>query len=170
MQNTIKHKSASEILGNPNYLAMSYGGYRTNSRRVQPTVLQLKEDMKILSAMGVKIIRTYNVHLPEAVNVLKAIKELRQENPEFEMYVMLGAWIDCKNAWTGFEPNHNEESERNVSEIAHAVELANEYPEIIKVIAVGNETMVKWATAYYVQPSVILKWVNHLQDLKKKEN
>jgi hypothetical protein len=25
--------------------------------------------MKILSAMGVKIIRTYNVHLPEAVNV-----------------------------------------------------------------------------------------------------
>jgi exo-beta-1,3-glucanase (GH17 family) len=168
MQNTIKNKSASEILGNPDYLAMSYGGYRTNSRRVQPTVSQLKEDMKILSAMGVKIIRTYNVHLPEAVNVLKVIKELRQENPEFEMYVMLGAWIDCKNAWTGFEPNHNEESERNASEIAHAVELANEYPEIIKVIAVGNEAMVKWATAYYVQPSVILKWVNHLQDLKKK--
>jgi hypothetical protein len=28
--------------------------------------------------------------------------------------------------------------------------------------------MVKWATAYYVQPSIILKWVNHLQDLKKK--
>ncbi|WP_336716979.1 glycosyl hydrolase family 17 protein [Chryseobacterium mucoviscidosis] len=168
MQNTIKHKSASEILGNPNYLAMSYGGYRTNSRRVQPTVSQLKEDMKILSAMGVKIIRTYNVHLPEAVNVLKAIKELHQENPEFEMYVMLGAWIDCKNAWTGFEPNHHEESERNAAEIAHAVELANEYPEIIKVIAVGNEAMVKWATAYYVQPSVILKWVNHLQDLKKK--
>lgn len=168
MQNTIKNKSASEILGNPDYLAMSYGGYRTNSRRVQPTVSQLKEDMKILSAMGVKIIRTYNVHLPEAVNVLKAIKELRQENPEFEMYVMLGAWIDCKNAWTGFEPNHHEESERNASEMAHAVELANEYPEIIKVIAVGNEAMVKWATAYYVQPSVILKWVNHLQELKKK--
>ncbi len=36
------------------------------------------------------------------------------------------------------------------------------------MIAVGNEAMVKWATAYYVQPSVILKWVNHLQDLKKK--
>jgi hypothetical protein len=43
MQNTIKHKSASEILGNPNYLAMSYSGYRTNSRRVQPTVSQLKK-------------------------------------------------------------------------------------------------------------------------------
>jgi exo-beta-1,3-glucanase (GH17 family) len=160
--------TAEKLLGNTNYQAMSYGGYRTNSRRVQPTVSQLKEDMKILSAMGVKIIRTYNVHLPEAVNVLKAIKELNHEDSNFEMYVMLGAWIDCKNAWTGFEPNHNEESERNTAEIAHAIELANKYPEIIKVIAVGNEAMVKWATAYYVQPSIILKWVNHLQDLKKK--
>jgi hypothetical protein len=29
--------------------------------------------------------------------------------------------------------------------------------------------MVKWATRYYVQPAVILKWVNHLQHLKKQE-
>jgi len=163
-----KQMTAEKILGNTKYQAMSYGGYRTNSRRVQPTISQLKEDMKILSAMGIKMIRTYNVHLPESVNVLKAIKELNQEDLNFEMYVMLGAWIDCKNAWTGFEPNHNEESERNTAEIAHAVELAKEYPEIIKVIAIGNEAMVKWATAYYVNPSIILKWVNHLQDLKKK--
>lgn len=169
MQNSKKHKNAAEILGNPNYLAMCYGGYRTNSRRLQPTVSQLKEDMKILSAMGVKIIRTYNVHLPHDVNVLEAIHQLNQEDPNFEMYVMLGAWIDCKNAWTGFEPNHYEESERNETEIERAVALANEYPEIVKIIAVGNEAMVKWATSYYVQPSVILKWVNHLQNLKKRD-
>lgn len=168
MDNKNEEMTAEKLLGNPKYQAMSYGGYRTNSRRVQPTISQLKEDMKILSAMDIKIIRTYNVHLPEAVNVLKAIKELKKEDPNFEMYVMLGAWIDCKNAWTGFEPIHNEESERNAAEIAHAVELANEYPDIIKVIAVGNEAMVKWATAYYVQPAIILKWVKHLQDLKQK--
>lgn len=168
MNQTRKHFTAEQILGNPDYLAISYGGYRTQSRRVQPTVAQLKEDLKILSVMGVKIIRTYNVHLPEAINILKAIEELNKEIPKFEMYVMLGAWIDCKNAWTGFEPNHNEESERNPTEIAHAVELAKKYPEIIKIIAVGNEAMVRWATAYYVQPWVILKWVNHLQLLKKK--
>ena len=28
--------------------------------------------------------------------------------------------------------------------------------------------MIKWATSYFVQPSVILKWVNHLQNLKKE--
>jgi len=168
MEKTRKNITAKEILGNKEYLAMSYGGYRTNSRRVQPTIPQIKEDLLILSAMGVKMIRTYNVHLPEAINILKAIDELNQENPKFEMYVMLGAWIDCKNAWTGFEPNHYEESERNAVEIEHSVELAKKYPQIIKVIAVGNEAMVKWATAYYVQAGVILKWVNHLQELKKK--
>lgn len=162
-----KSKTASEILGNPEYQAISYGGYRTNSRDVQPTIQQLKDDMKILSAMEIKVIRTYNVHLSQASNILKAIYELQKEDPDFEMYVMLGAWIDCKNAWTGLEPIHNEESERNATEIARAVELANQYPDIVKIIAVGNEAMVKWATSYYVEPWVILKWVNHLQDLKK---
>lgn len=161
-------KTAAEILGNPNYLAISYGGYRHKSRDIEPTIAELKEDMKILSAMGIKIIRTYNVHLKEASNILETIRQLKQEDPEFEMYVMLGAWIDCKNAWTNMAPDHNAESEANATEIDKAVALTNTYPDIVKVIAVGNEAMVKWATSYFVQPSVILKWVNHLQSLKKE--
>jgi exo-beta-1,3-glucanase (GH17 family) len=125
--------------------------------------------MKILSAIGIKIIRTYNVQRPHASNVVKAIHQLKSEDPNFEMYVMLGAWIDCENAWTDQPPNHdNEDEPANASEIERAVNLANEYPDIIKIIAVGNEAMVKWAASYYVQPWVILKWVNHLQDLKEK--
>jgi exo-beta-1,3-glucanase (GH17 family) len=161
-------KTASEILGNPDYLAISYGGYRQNTRDVQPTIKELKEDMKILSAMGIRILRTYNVQLQQAPNLLKAISELKAEDPNFEMYVMLGAWIDCQNAWTELEPNHDVESEANAAEIQRAVDLAIKYPDIVKIIAVGNEAMVKWATSYFVQPSVILKWVNHLQDLKKQ--
>jgi exo-beta-1,3-glucanase (GH17 family) len=108
------------------------------------------------------------VQLQQAPNLLKAITELKQEDSSFEMYVMLGAWIDCKNAWTDKTPDHNVESEQNKGEIGRAVALANQYPEIVKVIAVGNEAMVKWAASYYVQPAVILKWVNHLQNLKKE--
>lgn len=159
--------NAKDILGNPEYLAISYGGYRTKTRDNQPTLDELKDDMRILHAMGIRIVRTYNVHLAQASNLLKAIRELKENDPSFEMYVMLGAWIDCKNAWTGKTPDHNVESERNKKEIATAVELANQYPDIVKVLAVGNEAMVRWATSYYVQPSVILKWVNHLQELKK---
>ncbi|MBZ9651694.1 glycoside hydrolase family 17 protein [Psychroflexus montanilacus] len=166
MQNT-HNLTAKELLSNPDYLAISYGGYRENTRNVQPKVSQLKQDLKILQAMDIKVLRTYNVRLPHAANVLEAIKQLKEEDAEFEMYVMLGAWIDCKNAWTELPLNHNEESEYNASEIKRAVELANEYPDIVKIIAVGNEAMVKWATAYFVQPHIILKWVNHLQDLKK---
>jgi exo-beta-1,3-glucanase (GH17 family) len=161
-------KTAAEILGNPNYQAISYGGYREVTRDIQPTIPQLKEDMKILSAMGIRLLRTYNVHLDEAANLLEAISQLKKDDPEFEMYVMLGAWIDCKNAWTDLPDRiRNEESERNAVEIARAVELTRLYPDIVKIIAVGNEAMVHWAWDYWVEPGIILKWVNHLQNLKK---
>ena len=166
---TKKELTAKDILGNPEYLAISYGGYREKSREdYQPTIAQLKEDLKIMHAMGIRILRTYNVQpkLPHASNVLKAIHQLKQEDENFEMYVMLGAWIDCLNAWTDLEPNHDVESPANEGEIKRAVALANKYPDIVKIIAVGNEAMVKWATSYYVQPEVILKWVLHLQNLK----
>ena len=161
--------TAAKILGNPDYLAISFGGYREKSRDMQPSIKELKEDLKILSAMGVKVLRTYNVQpkLPHASNLLEAIRQLKKEDSGFEMYVMLGAWIDCLNAWTDKVPNHEVESAQNAGEIARAVALAKKYPEIVKVIAVGNEAMVKWAASYFVQPNVILKWVHHLQDLKK---
>lgn len=159
---------AQDILGNPDYLAISYGGYRHRDHDIEPTVDELKEDMKILSSMGINVLRTYKVHRPHAANVLKAIHELKKEDSDFEMYVMLGAWIDCQGAWTA-NPNHEAEDEAaNALEIERAAKLANQYPDIVKVIAVGNEAMVKWAASYYVQPGVILKWVNHLQELKSK--
>ncbi|MDA8850087.1 glycosyl hydrolase family 17 [Flavobacteriaceae bacterium] len=162
-----KEVTAKDILGNSDYLAISYGGYRKSSRDFQPTVRELKEDMKILHAMNIRVLRTYNVQLAHASNILKAIRELKNEDPNFEMYLMLGAWIDCLNAWTDRPVNHNVESAQNVEEIDRAVALANQYPDIVKVIAVGNEAMVKWATSYFVQPNVILKWVSYLQELKQ---
>lgn len=160
-------KSAKDILGNPDYQAMSFGGYRHDTREMQPTVEELKEDMKILHAMGIRVLRTYHTKRPHARNVLEAIHQIKQEDASFEMYVMVGVWIDCKGAWTD-NPDHNgEEAEENAAELQRAVDMANKYPDIVKVIAVGNEAMVKWAATYYVQPSVILKYVNQLQALKK---
>jgi exo-beta-1,3-glucanase (GH17 family) len=161
-----KEVTAKDILGNPNYQAICYEGYRDSSRSIQPTVEQLQEDLKIMAALGIRIVRTYNVQLPHASNLLKAISELKNADTKFEMYVMLGAWIDCKNAWLEQAPDHYAESEQNEGEVARAVALVNQYPDIVKVLAIGNEAMVKWATSYHVQPSVILKWVNHTQSLK----
>jgi len=169
---TVNHfKTASQFLGDSNYQAICYGGYRQHTRDSQPTLNQIKEDIQILSAMGFKIIRTYNTHYLEAKNILQAITDLQSENSNFEMYVMLGAWIDCENAWTNKKPNHARENIiANTAEIQRAVELAKQYPNLVKIISVGNEAMVNWATSYYVTPNIILKWVNHLQKLKTENN
>jgi exo-beta-1,3-glucanase (GH17 family) len=162
-----KDITAKEILGNPEFVAISYGGYRQQTRDIQPTISEQKEDLKLMAAMGIKLIRTYNVYFAESSNLLQAISQMKQEDPNFEMYVMLGVWIDCKNAWTAFPPDHSQESEQNAAEVDRAIALAKKHPDIVKIIAVGNEAMVKWATSYFVQPAIILKWVNHLQNLKK---
>ena len=157
----------SEIIANPEYKGISYGGYSSNSREIQHTIDEIIQDLKILNALDYKIIRTYNVHFEFAHNVLKAINVLKKQNPDFEMYVMLGAWINCKDAWTSQPDHDNEDFDSNTKEISRVVELAQAYPEIVKIISVGNEARVRWQTAYYVKPKVILHWVNHLQQLKK---
>lgn len=161
--------TAEDILQDPvNYPAISYSGYRELTRDSVPSIPELKEDMEILSAMGIKIVRTYNVYLDAVPRLLQAIREMKEEDPDFEMYVMMGAWIDAKNAWTD-EPDRirDVDSPRNEKEIGRAVALAQEYPDIVKVLAVGNEAMVHWQTEYWVEPGIILRWVNYLQDLKR---
>ena len=110
---------------------MSYGGYRTLTRDDQPSISQIKEDLKILSAIGVKVIRTYNLQLDQAPNILKAIRALKSEDANFEMYVMLGLWIECENARTS--PNHGaEDLAVNSAEIERAISYSNQYSDIVK--------------------------------------
>ena len=162
----VMSKNAKDIIGNNNYPAISYGGYRGKSREAQPSIEDIKEDLQIMFAQGFRVIRTYDLHHPFAENTLKAISELKNSDSDFEMYVMLGAWIQCKDAFTDL-PIHNEEDlEGNKVEIAEAVRLAQDYQDIVKVIAVGNEAMVHWATSYHLEPKYVLKWVKYLQDLK----
>ena len=160
------NKSAKEFIGNPDYPAISYGGYREKSREQQPTINEIKEDLLIMHAQGFRVFRTYDLHHPFAENTLKAIREIKQSDSNFEMYVMLGAWIQCKDAFTENPIHEEEDFEGNKFEITEAVRLAQEYPDIVKIIAVGNEAMVHWAWSYHVPPKFVLKWVKYLQELK----
>ena len=45
-----KEVTAKMILGNPKYQGICYGGYRKNTRDIEPTVSEVKEDLKILAA------------------------------------------------------------------------------------------------------------------------
>ncbi|GLS91247.1 hypothetical protein GCM10007916_23160 [Psychromonas marina] len=168
-------RNGDTLLGNSDYLAISYGAWRTTTRESGanvPTVAQQKEDMKILAAMGIKVIRTYNTQgflgldgISNTENLLIAIDELMAEDSNFEMYVMLGIWIDALNSFTDEEVVHDQESAGNALEMAAGIKLAQDYPEIVKVMAVGNEAMVHWAP-YHVAPKIILDHVKTLQALK----
>ncbi len=162
--------TAETLLADPAYRAMSYSGWRTTKRAaaLSPTIPELKEDLRLMEAMGIGLIRTYNTQLyPQTERMLAAMRELREEDPDFEMYVMLGAWIQCAGA-DGPEPDNTVEDEAlNRREIKRAIELAEEYPETVKIIAVGNEAMVTWQP-HHVAPGVIHKWVKVLQEAREE--
>lgn len=161
-------RSAAELFESGALQAIAYGGYRSATRARVPTVDDIKEDLRILSGLGFNMIRTYNTQqFDETRRIFLAIESLQAEDPGFEMVVMLGVWIDCADAWTD-APNHKDEDhEANQREVDAAIGFVKAYPNIVKVIAVGNEAMVRWAEAYYVQPEVVLKWVRHFQALKR---
>ena len=162
--NGVKHP---DLLGNVAYPAICYSGYRTDSRAVEPSIEEIKSDLTLLHELGYRVVRTYNVHFEHTANILNAITELKHNDSNFEMYVMLGVWINCKGAFSDNVDHTEEDYEANLKEAKTAFNLVKQYPEIIKIIAVGNEAMVHWQTNYFVGPQVILSWVNYFQDLKK---
>ncbi len=157
--------NGQKLLGNANYPAICYSGHRKTARTVEntPSIEETREDLLILSAMGVRLLRTYNTsEFPHAERTLKVINDLKKADPDFEMYVMLGAWIQCKNAFKEGPDHRVEDADWNQQEIETAIRLADEYPDIVKIIAVGNEAMVDWQ-AHFVPAAVILKWVKALK-------
>ncbi|USD67826.1 hypothetical protein [Vibrio sp. SCSIO 43136] len=172
---SLSNTTSDALLGNPEYQAMSYGAYRSVERTDAdaPTVEQIKQDLLIMQSLGIKVIRTYNTQdYPDTERLLEAIDDFMnpasaEYRPGFEMFVMLGIWVDALNAWDGDSSttDHNTASAMSRLEMDKAIELVNNYPEIIKVLAVGNEAMVHWA-GYHVAPKIILDYVNELQGLK----
>jgi len=161
---------ARELLGNNDYRAIAYSGHRKTVRSVEntPGLEETREDLRILSAMGIKLLRTYDTTMyPHSERILRAIRELKQDDPDFEMYVMLGAWIQCRNAYQEGADHSVEDAELNQREIEAAIRLAAEYPDVVRIIAVGNEAMVTWQ-AHFVPARTVLKWVRHLQDVRSR--
>ena len=175
-QNNYSLENGELMLGNKHYPAVSFSGYRLPTRGEDlpnkndycPTVAELKEDMHIMAAMGIKLLRTYDTQLfDHATRLLEAISQLKQANPDFEMYVMLGAWIQCEGAYTDKVDHTKEDEKTNIAEINAAIELAAKYPDIVKIIAVGNEAMVTWQ-AHWVSSEIILKYIQYAKDAKTK--
>mgnify|MGYP001159322406 FL=1 len=74
------YTSAEEIINQFGSNAFCYGGYRHNTRDSIPSITELKEDLKVLNALGCHLIRTYQTQqFGQEKRLLEAIREFRRD-------------------------------------------------------------------------------------------
>lgn len=134
--------------------AVCYSGFRTGQHpdrgdgAVWPTDEQILEDLQIISKDSLfNLIRVYDSQ-ENSVTVLRIIKE-----HALPVKVMLGIWLKAELsnhegcAWLT-EPIADEVLVKNKLdnqlEIERGIQLANQYPDIVVAVNVGNEALVDW--------------------------
>lgn len=127
--------------------AICYSGYREgqNPREgIYPSYQQVKEDLLILHKQW-HYLRVYDCG-PHAQLVIDVINE---ENLDFKL--MLGADIGAElvnpNCPWGAQYSDEElakNAQANEKQIDKLIELANNYPDIIASVSIGNEASVDW--------------------------
>ncbi|OFX90026.1 MAG: hypothetical protein A2W99_08405 [Bacteroidetes bacterium GWF2_33_16] len=147
--------------------AICYSGFRSGQHpdrgdgAINPSYEEILEDLKILSYnSNFKLIRVYDSG-ENSEMVLKVIKE-----NNIDIKVMLGIWLSAelsnhKNCeWLDSIPDEVLRNNKalNLQEINNGIRLANEYPEIIVAVNVGNEALVDW-TDHLVNVDTIISYV-----------
>ena len=134
------------------FRAVCYSGFRAGQHpdrgdgAVNPTDADILEDLQILSRNGnFKLIRMYDA----GVNTETVLRLIKQH--DLDLQVMLGAWLSAEINNPGcpwLEPLTDEalaaNKTGNAEAVARAITLANEYPDIVMAVAVGNEALVEW--------------------------
>ncbi|MGH1363159.1 MAG: glycosyl hydrolase family 17 [Calditrichia bacterium] len=118
-----------EWIGN----AVSYGPYRKGQAPGVngPSEAEILEDLQLISRHW-NLIRVYASD-DDSERVLKVLRD-----NELPIKVMLGVWLEN-------ETDKPARREQNIKQVLRGIELANEYPELLAAINVGNETQVFWS-------------------------
>ena len=130
--------------------AVAYSGYRTDqspATQVYPTEAQILEDLNLLGDGGFSLIRLYDSS-EHAVRTLKVISD-----NDLDIKVMLGIWIAGSKA--AFEAE-------NLAQINAGIALANQYPDIILAVSVGNEILVDWS-GIPVPPADLVEYLGQVR-------
>jgi exo-beta-1,3-glucanase (GH17 family) len=134
-------------------LAVAYSGFREGQHpdrgdgAVNPSDAEIREDLEILVAHDFRLIRMYD----SGENTHATLRLIREH--DIPIKVLLGIWLDAEISnhegcpWLD-EPIPEEKLAankiKNANEIARAIELANEYENIVVAVNVGNEALVDW--------------------------
>jgi exo-beta-1,3-glucanase (GH17 family) len=128
--------------------SISYSGYRVGQdprESIYPSEDEIKEDLELLISQGFGLIRLYDTTL-HAERTLKVI-----EVNSFDIKVQLGIYVTGKLS-----------SSSNYGLLDDAVELVNNYKDIIVSVSVGNETLVSWSFVS-VAPADIIQYVRYIR-------
>ena len=152
--------------------AVCYSGFRHGQHpdrgdgEVNPTEEQIMEDLMLLSQDSkFKLIRLYDSG-KNSRSVLNVISK-----NGLDIKVMLGVWLDAELsahetcAWLN-EPIPEETLKANKlgneQEIQRGIQLANEFPDIVIAVNVGNETLVDW-NDHKVSLDSVIRYVNEVK-------
>lgn len=121
--------------------AVSYGPFRDGQQPggPWPSKDEIREDLLIL-AKHFDVLRVYG----SDQFVWQACEVIREEG--LPLKLMVGAWIETETQGPVEDPYEIPTSlAANARQVGRAIELANEFPEIVAAITVGNETQVSWS-------------------------
>ena len=139
--------------------AVAYSGFRHGQHpdrgdgAVWPSDENIREDLKILARNGdFGLIRLYDSG-KNSEDVLRIIR-----SDKIPMKVLLGAWLAAEIYNTNCPWLKDQLSQKvldanrikNPQQIEDAIRLANEYPDLVVAVNVGNEALVKWT--YHLVP------------------
>ncbi len=166
---TVRQKPDDLLFGKKK--AICYSGFRKGQHpdrgngAVNPSDAEILEDLQILSGNGnFTLIRMYDAR-ENTESTLRLIKE-----SDLEMRVLLGVWLDAEVSNPGCpwhpQPYPDEvlaaNKVENAREIERAIRLANQYPDIVVAVAVGNEALVSW-TDHLVPVESVIAYVRQVK-------
>jgi exo-beta-1,3-glucanase (GH17 family) len=136
-------------------VGVCYGPFRDGQSPVgaSPTTEQVREDLHIL-ARHWRMVRMYGSRgaTREACRIIREDK--------LPMRLMVGAWIAQESKPDSPEGvvTDAEAAEANRAEVATAIALANEFPDVVFALNIGNEALVDWSD-HRVHPRVIIRYL-----------
>ncbi len=127
--------------------AICYSGYRQGQsprQEIFPSYAEIREDLFIL-AQNWSFIRLYDTS-PHAEITLKVI---RDEGLNIKVMVGANMTAEVSNPHCPWGANYNDETlianrKTNHNNIEQLIALANQYPDIVFSVSIGNEASVDW--------------------------
>ena len=142
----------------PDYLtrrAINYSPFRTSASsadlasEVIPAA-NIRQDLDLMLAAGFRLIRLFDSSDKVARQTLQLIR-----THNLNMKVHLGSYVVSGN------------EAASVAELARTVVLANEFPDIVLAVSVGNETMVSWSPNK-IEPAVMARYIRKVRSQIKQ--